>query len=161
MQCYAALIQVPRWTFMGLLAMKGETRCLGGVGVYWSSIETYHVCPRHSERHTEIIDLLQLLNPCAKQLKSHECDIKIFPRLRGSLKVCLTQSADLSVFVLFLLSYFSLQPPVCCDFSIISQPISMKFGMLLVLDETNRLNIFSSQYDQGSGLGVVPKFYYA
>ena len=37
----------------------------------------------------------------------------------------------------------------------------MKFGMLIVLDETNRLNIFSSQKDQGSGLGVVPKFYYA
>ena len=88
------------------------------------------------------------------------------------IKVCLTQSADLSVFVLFflffllrsarrslqtflflfcfffffiILFYFSLQPPACCDFSIISQPISMKFGMLIVLDETNRLNIFSSQ----------------
>ena len=44
-----------------------------------------------------------------------------------------------------ILFYFSLQPPACCDFSIISQPISMKFGMLIVLDETNRLNIFSSQ----------------
>ena len=46
--------------------------------------------------------------------------------------------------------YFSLQPPACCDFSIISQLISMKFGMLIVLDETNRLNIFSSQWDQGT-----------
>ena len=89
------------------------------------------------------------------------------------IKVCLTQSADLSVFVLFflffyysflffstatcvlrflsqfstnlVLFYFSLQPPACCDFSVISQPISMKFGRTIVLDETNRLNIFSSQ----------------
>ena len=64
-------------------------------------------------------------------------------------KVCQTQSADLSVFVLFflffILFYFSLQPPASLDFSLISQPISMKFGMLIVLDETNRLNIFSSQ----------------
>ena len=45
----------------------------------------------------------------------------------------------------FLLSYFSLPPPASRDFSVISQPISMKFGMLIVLDETNRLNIFSSQ----------------
>ena len=64
-------------------------------------------------------------------------------------KVCQTQSADLSVFVLFflffILFYFSLQPPASLDFSVISQPISMKFGMLIVLDETNRLNIFSSQ----------------
>ena len=69
-----------------------------------------------------------------------------------------SNTLDWSSLVLF---YFSLQPPACCDFSIISQPISMKFGMLIVLDETNRLNIFSSQLDQGSGLGVVPKFYYA
>ena len=48
-------------------------------------------------------------------------------------------------FFFIILFYFSLQPPACCDFSIISQPISMKFGMLIVLDETNRLNIFSSQ----------------
>ena len=65
------------------------------------------------------------------------------------IKVCQTQSADLSVFVLFflffILFYFSLQPPASLDFSVISQPISMKFGMLIVLDETNRLNIFSSQ----------------
>ena len=45
----------------------------------------------------------------------------------------------------FLLSYFSLPPPASRDFSVISQPISMKFGMLIVLDVTNRLNIFSSQ----------------
>ena len=45
----------------------------------------------------------------------------------------------------FLLSYFSLPPPASRDFSVIYQPISMKFGMLIVLDETSRLNIFSSQ----------------
>ena len=54
-----------------------------------------------------------------------------------------TKSEDLSVFVLFLLiifllSYFSLPPPASRDFS-------MKFGMLIVLDEPNRLDIFSSQ----------------
>ena len=48
-------------------------------------------------------------------------------------------------FFFIILFYFSLQPPACCDFSVISQPISMKFGRLIVLDETNRLNIFSSQ----------------
>ena len=52
------------------------------------------------------------------------------------IKVCLTKSADLSVFVLFffLLSYFSLPPPASLDFSVISQPISMKFGMFIVID---------------------------
>ena len=66
------------------------------------------------------------------------------------IKVCLTKSADLSVFVsfffyFFLLSYFSLPPPASLDFSVISQPISMKFGMLIVLDNTKSQNIFSSQ----------------
>ena len=66
------------------------------------------------------------------------------------IKVCRRTSEDLSVFVVFLiifiiLSYFSLQQIFSNDFSVISQPISMKFGMLIVLDETNRLNIFSSQ----------------
>ena len=63
-------------------------------------------------------------------------------------------------FLLFFLSYFSLQQIFSNDFSVISQPISMKFGMFIVLDETKSLNIISSQ-DQGSGQGVVPKFYYA
>ena len=66
------------------------------------------------------------------------------------IKVCRRTSEDLSVFVVFLiifiiLSYFSLQQIFSNDFSVISQPIWMKFGMLIVLDETNRLNIFSSQ----------------
>ena len=65
------------------------------------------------------------------------------------IKVCLTKSADLSVFVVFfiffLLSYFSLPPPASLDFSVISQPISVKFGMFIVLDETKSQNIFSSQ----------------
>ena len=72
------------------------------------------------------------------------------------IKVCLTKSADLSVFVLFriiiiffLLSYFSLPPPASLDFSIISQPISMKFGMLIVLDETKRCLKFQVNRTRG------------
>ena len=64
-------------------------------------------------------------------------------------------------YFIILLFYFSLQLPASPHFSVISQPISLKFGMLIVLDETNRLNIFASQWDQGSGQGVVTKFYYA
>ena len=60
-----------------------------------------------------------------------------------------TTSEDLSVFVLFfiffLLSYFSLQQIFSNDFSVIAQPISMKFGMFIVLDETKSLNIIISQ----------------
>ena len=60
----------------------------------------------------------------------------------------------------FFLSYFSLQQIFSNDFSVISQPISMKFGMFIVLDETKNQNKISSQDDQWSGQGVVPKFYY-
>ena len=81
------------------------------------------------------------------------------------IKVCRRTSEDLSVFVVFLiifiLSYFSLQQIFSNDFSIISQSISIKFGRFIVLDERTSLNIFSSQSDQGSGQGVVPKFHYA
>ena len=60
-------------------------------------------------------------------------------------KVCRRTSEDLSVFVVFLiifiLSYFSLQQIFSNDFSVISQPISIKFGRLIVLDETKSLNI--------------------
>ena len=66
------------------------------------------------------------------------------------IKVCQTQSADLSVFVLFfLLSYFSLPPSASLDFSLISQPISMKFGMLIVLDETKRCLKFQVNRTRG------------
>ena len=64
-------------------------------------------------------------------------------------------------FLSFFLSYFSLQQIFSNDFSVISQPISMKFGMFIVLDETKSQNLILSQWDQGSGQGVVPKFYYA
>ena len=36
--------------------MPGISQCISN----WSFIQTYHVCPQHSQRHTEIIDLLQL-----------------------------------------------------------------------------------------------------
>ena len=58
-------------------------------------------------------------------------------------KTFLTTSEDLSVFVLFLI--FTLQQIFSNGFSVISQPISIKFGMLIVLDETNSKNIFSTQ----------------
>ena len=58
-----------------------------------------------------------------------------------------------SVFSFFLLFFFIFlyRSPASLDFSVISQPISLKFCMLIVLDKTNRLNIFSGQKDQGSG----------
>ena len=68
---------------------------------------------------------------------------------REIIKVCRRTSEDLSVFVVFLiifiLSYFSLQQIFSNDFSLISQPISIKFGRFIVLDETKSLNIISSQ----------------
>ena len=60
-----------------------------------------------------------------------------------------------------ILFYFSLQQIFSNDFSVISRPISIKFGRIIVLDETKSLNIILSQKDQGLGQGVVPKFYYA
>ena len=79
------------------------------------------------------------------------------------IKVCRRTSEDLSVFVVFLifLFYFSLQQIFSNGFSVISHPILIKFNRFIVLDERKSLNIISSQYDQGSGQGVVPKFYYA
>ena len=58
------------------------------------------------------------------------------------IKVCRRTSDHLSVFVVFLifLFYFSLQQIFSNGFSVISHPISMTFGMLIALDETNRLN---------------------
>ena len=41
-------------------------------------------------------------------------------------------------FLFFFLSYFSLPPSASLDFSLISQLISLKFSMLIVLDETKR-----------------------
>ena len=75
-------------------------------------------------------------------------------------ETCQSNSLDWSSLVIILF-YFSLQLPASPHFSVIFQPISLKFGMLIVLHETNRLNIFASQWDQGSGQGVVTKFYYA
>ena len=46
--------------------MPGMSYCL-----YWLFIQTYYKCQRHSQRHTEIIDQLQLFNRCTKHLKSH------------------------------------------------------------------------------------------
>ena len=65
-------------------------------------------------------------------------------------KVCRqSRKTFLFLFCFFLLFFFFFliflyRQPACRDFSFISQSISLKFGMLTVLDETNRLNIFSS-----------------
>ena len=48
-----------------------------------------------------------------------------------------------------VLSYFSLPPPASLDFSLISQPISMKFGMSIVLDETKRCLKFQVNRTRG------------
>ena len=64
---------------------------------------------------------------------------------------------SVSYYYFFLLSYFSLPPPASRDYSVISQPILMKFGMLTVLDKTNRLNIFFKSIGPGVGTGRGPK----
>ena len=73
-------------------------------------------------------------------------------------ETCQSNTLDWSSLVL---SYFSLQQIFSNDFSVVSQLISIKFDRFIVLDETKSLNIISSQKDQGSGQGVVPKFHYA
>ena len=48
-----------------------------------------------------------------------------------------------------VLSYFYLPPPASLDCSIISHPISGKFGMWIVLDETNRCLKFQVNRTRG------------
>ena len=62
-------------------------------------------------------------------------------------------------FLLFFFFFliFLYRSPASRDFSVISQPISMKFGMLIVLDETNRLNIFFKSIRLGVGIRRGPK----
>ena len=95
------------------------------------------------------ISLYMICNFCIiKVCQTQSADLSVF--VLFFLKVCQTQSADLSVFVLFfLLSYFSLPPSASLDFSLISQPISMKFGMLIVLDETKRCLKFQVNRTRG------------
>ena len=66
-----------------------------------------------------------------------------------------TTSEYLSVFVVFLifLFYFSLQQIFSNDFSVISQPISIKFGRIIVLDKTKSLNIIIKGPGVGTGRG--------
>ena len=74
-------------------------------------------------------------------------------------ETCQSNILDWSSLVIFIiLSYFSLQQIFSNDFSVISQPISIKFGMMIVLDETNRLNIFFKSIGPGVGTGRGPKF---
>ena len=56
MRCYGGTDTSTTVDIRGSLKTRGETRCLGGVSVYWLFIKTYHKSPWHSERHTEIID---------------------------------------------------------------------------------------------------------
>ena len=48
-----------------------------------------------------------------------------------------------------VLSYFSLPPTASLDFSFISQPISMKFGMVIVRDKTKRCLKFQVNRTRG------------
>ena len=67
---------------------------------------------------------------------------------------CRVPTGSILVFFSF---FFSLPPPASRDFSVISQPTLMKFGMLIVLDEANRLNIFFKSIGPGVGTGRGPK----
>ena len=55
----------------------------------------------------------------------------------------------LIIIIFFILSYFSLPPPASLDFSFISQPISMKFGMTIVRDVTKRCLKFQVNRTRG------------
>ena len=60
------------------------------------------------------------------------------------------------MFLIFLF-YFSLQQIFSNDFSVISQPISIKFGMLIVLDETKEPEYNFKSIEPGVGTGRGPK----
>ena len=47
------------------------------------------------------------------------------------------------------------------DISVIYYPISLKFGLLLGINETTKWYDFQLNPEWGKGQGVVPKFYYA
>ena len=55
----------------------------------------------------------------------------------------------LFLFCFFFFLIFSLPPSASLDFSLISQPISMKFGILIVLDETKRCLKFQVNRTRG------------
>ena len=60
------------------------------------------------------------------------------------------------MFLIFLF-YFSLQQIFSNDFSVISQPISIKFGRLIVLDETKEPEYNFKSIEPGVGTGRGPK----
>ena len=80
MKCYCFTGNSYTLAIHGLRESRGETRCLGWVSVYWLFVKTYHECPRHSHRHTKIIDLLQLLNRAARNNWSRTNVISKFSR---------------------------------------------------------------------------------
>ena len=45
MQCFYGTQTSSTVDIYGILEARGETRCLGGVGVYWFFIQTDHECP--------------------------------------------------------------------------------------------------------------------
>ena len=75
-------------------------------------------------------------------------------------ETCQSNTLDWSSLVIFLF-YFSLQQYFFQGFSVISQPISIKFGIPIVLDEETCMSYFQVNQSRGKGKGVVPKFYYA
>ena len=54
-----------------------------------------------------------------------------------------------SYFIFFILSLFFFTPHASLDFSLISQPISMKFGMVVVRDEAKRCLKFQVNRTRG------------
>ena len=57
MQCYCGTDTSSTMDIHGLLETKYETTCGWNESVS-NGFKTYHECPRHSQRHTEIIDLM-------------------------------------------------------------------------------------------------------
>ena len=78
----------------------------------------------------------------------------VFDKMEETFQSNTLDWSSLVFFFFFLIFLYRL--PACRDFSIISQPISEKFGLLIVLDETNRLNIFFKSMGPGVGIRRGP-----
>ena len=88
-----------------------------------------------------------LFAPMVLQLHSSHADSLLFSGLKGErsslwlLKVCRQRRKTFLFLLCFLLLFFLIflyQPHASLDFSLISHPISVKFGLFIVLDKTDR-----------------------
>ena len=59
--------------------------------------------------------------------------------------------------LVFFFHIFPYHPTACRDFSVAYQPISVKFGMFIVLDETNRMNNFFKSIGPEVGIRLGPR----